>query len=60
MLPTLVFLPRGFYGQRSLSGYSPWGCKESDTTEHHCMLREPIYLLCIGYLFTTDDIIFII
>ena len=30
-----VFLPRQFQGQRSLSlvGYSPWGCKESDTTE---------------------------
>ena len=22
------------HGQRSLAGYSPWGCKESDTTEH--------------------------
>ena len=22
-------------GQRSLAGYSPWGCKESDTTEHN-------------------------
>ena len=32
-LCTLVFLPREFYGQRSLAGYSPWGCKESDTTE---------------------------
>ena len=21
------------YGQQSLVGYSPWGCKESDTTE---------------------------
>ena len=21
------------HGQRSLAGYSPWGCKESDTTE---------------------------
>jgi len=21
-------------GQRSLAGYSPWGCKESDMTEH--------------------------
>ena len=20
--------------ERSLAGYSPWGCKESDTTEH--------------------------
>ena len=23
----------GSGGQRSLAGYSPWGCKESDTTE---------------------------
>ena len=32
-LPTPVFLPREFYGQRSLAGYSPWGCEQSDTTE---------------------------
>ena len=33
--PTLVsaFLPGEFHGQRSLVGYSPWGGKESDTTE---------------------------
>ena len=30
--PTPVFLPGEFHGQRSLAGYSPWGCKESDTT----------------------------
>ena len=23
-----------FHGQRSLAGYSPWGHKESDETEH--------------------------
>ena len=28
-----VFLPGESHGQRSLAGYSPWGCKESDTTE---------------------------
>ena len=22
-----------FHGQRSLTGYSPWGCEKSDTTE---------------------------
>ena len=27
-LPTLVFLPGEFHGQRSLVGYSPWGHKE--------------------------------
>jgi len=32
--PTPVFLPEKSSGQRSLVGYSPWGHKESDTTEH--------------------------
>ena len=32
-LPTPVFLPGEFHEQRSLVGYSPWGHKESDTTE---------------------------
>ena len=32
-LPTPVFLPGESLGQRNLVGYSPWGCKESDTTE---------------------------
>ena len=31
--PTPVFLPGEFHVQRSLAGYSPWGPKESDTTE---------------------------
>ena len=36
---TPVFLPGDSHGQRSLAGYSPWGHKESDTTEqltHTC------------------------
>ena len=32
--PTPVFLPGEFHGQRSLVGYSLWGHKESDMTEH--------------------------
>ena len=32
--PTPIFLPGKFHGQRSLVGYSPWGPKESDWTEH--------------------------
>ena len=31
--PTPVFLPGKSHEQRSLVGYSSWGCKESDTTE---------------------------
>ena len=41
--PTPVFLPGKLYGQRSLVGYSPWGCKESDTTEQlhfHFLVRN--------------------
>ena len=30
--PTPVFLAGKSHGQRSLAGYSPWGCKELDTT----------------------------
>ena len=32
--PTPEFLSGKSHGQRSLVGYSPWGYKESDTTEH--------------------------
>ena len=31
--PGEVFLPGESHGQRSLAGSSPWGRKESDTTE---------------------------
>ena len=31
--PTPIFLPGESHGQKSLVGYSPWGRKESDTTE---------------------------
>ena len=30
---TPVFLPGESHGQRSLAGYCPWGCKESNMTE---------------------------
>ena len=33
--------PRKFHGQRNLVGYSLWGCKESDMTEHtHTQMHE--------------------
>ena len=37
-----VFLPGESHGQRSLAGYGPWACKESETTEateHACILQ---------------------
>ena len=40
-----VFLPGKFHGQRSLAGYCPWGCRESDTTEqlstHTTIFKTP-------------------
>ena len=36
-LPTPVFLPGEFHGQRSLAGCSPWICKELDTTERQTL-----------------------
>ena len=38
---TLVLLPGKSAGQRSLVGYSPWGCQESDTTERLHFLSAP-------------------
>ena len=32
--PTPVVLPGKFHGQRSWTGYSPWGHKELDVTKH--------------------------
>ena len=33
-----------FHGQRSLAGYSPWGCKELNTTEH---THTVIWICCV-------------
>ena len=41
--PTPVFLSGVFHGQRSLVGYSPWGHKESDMTEH---LTPSLFNIC--------------
>ena len=46
-LPTPVFLPGEFHGQRSLAGYNPCGHKESDTIQR---LNNNTY--CIGLLRT--------
>ena len=43
--PTLVFLPGESHGQKSLAGYSPWGCKRVGhdfTTKQQQSQREKI------------------
>ena len=42
--PTPVFLPREFHGRRSLVGCSPWGRKDSDTTERLTLVTGPLLL----------------
>ena len=49
--PMPVFLPRESHGQRSLVGYSPWGCKEPDTTEP---TPQSPSLKPIGHCFSTS------
>ena len=43
-LPTPVFLPGEFHGQRSLVGYSPLGRKELGTLEHFLLNTDHIFL----------------
>ena len=65
-LPTPVFLPGEFHGQRSLVGYSPWGHKELDITEQLSMYATSVaprilnfklrYLpVCSRFLVHSDD-----
>ena len=52
---TSVFLPGKFHGQRSLVGYSPWGHKESDMTEHKCMnaqMHAHVHTHTYTYIYT--------
>ena len=45
-------LPGGFHEQGSLVGYSPWGCKESETTEHLTLSHTHTCIIDItNYLF---------
>ena len=43
-LPSPIFLPGEFYGQRSLAGCSPRGGKELDTTEPSWLTFFPFFL----------------
>ena len=55
MATTPVFLPGESHGQRSLTSYSPRGCKESDTTEateHACMLDN--HFIIVWSIFIGD------
>jgi len=42
-------LPEKFHGQRSLAAYSPWDCKESDTTEQLSMQAHYIVVYFLAH-----------
>ena len=45
--PTPALFPGKSHGPRSLVGYSPWGCKESDTTESlHFHFSDWLWAVC--------------
>ena len=50
--PTPVLLPGKSHGRRSLTGYSPWGLKELDTTErlHFTSLH---FMITQGHMITS-------
>ena len=53
--PAPVFLPRELHEQRSLVGYHPWGCKESDMTEG---LTLSVPFFCISYISVNKSYLF--
>ena len=63
--PTPVFLLEESHGQRSLAGYSPWGCKELDSTEwpsrHSTLVQEQnsiytLFFTSLNFTFATRHI----
>ena len=55
--PTPVFLPGESHGRRSLVDYSPWGCKESDTTEW-LHFHFPVFLFVYFVSLEISNILF--
>ena len=54
--PTPVFLPGESHGQRSVAGYSPWDCKESDTTERLSLSECACVHVCAQSCLTLCDL----
>ena len=55
-LPTPVFLPGKSREQKSLAVYSPWGCKELDTTERLTLSLALGWLKCRTLTTVKEDV----
>ena len=49
-LPTPVFLPGESHGQRTLAGYSPWGCRVGHNWETSTFTHLGLYIQKVGKL----------
>ena len=59
-LPTPVFFPGEFYGQRSLAGYSPCGHKELDTTETNTFIFHfPFLCIIVNVLINKTSCVYV-
>ena len=63
--PTPIFLPGKSHGQRSLVGYSPWGCRvrHNWVTKHHTAAdqsRVQIFLHSYASIFILMNILFLL
>ena len=54
--PSPVFLPRESHEQKSLVGYSPWGCRKSDTTEWVNTQYAIVYMYYISFIHSSKQI----
>ena len=51
--PSLIFLPGKSHGQRSLAGYSTWGCKR---VGHNWATEQQVYSAFRHFIFLTDNL----
>ena len=58
--PFLYFYLENPHGQRSLAGYSPWGRKESDTTERLSTVYIYMYVCMCVYMYFLFQVLLII
>ena len=54
--PTPVFLPEKSHGQRSLVGYGPWCCRESDTTDTDEQMAGALRSLSVKFPFREEPV----
>ena len=52
-------LPGESHGQKSLAGYSPWGHKELDMTEHTHMMHDMV-IATVTYIFNPHRLKFLL